>query len=282
MDALEHPYFKNHPFPAKPGDIPTFEESHELDRRKFRGQKAAPPPAPKGGTVGMGPNAGWGGEQTGSGNPGFGNGDSYGYRPSQNGSRYPHGDHRNPPPPPLGAPPPGSRRPAWQRDERRDDRPDTRPPPRREVDYDGGRSDRESYRSRSRDPNDRPRPIINHGHDALNYDGGRSDRGPPLPRARVGAPNIDTYIPSYGPDSTRPPREDIPRSRDDRPRRREDRDDRRHDRDRGHRDRDALDYDEHSRSGRTRSRSRSPVRERAVRERDPLDTRDRDRDVYRR
>ena len=56
MDAIKHPYFTQVPLPAKPGDLPRFEDSHELDRRKFRGQKAAPPPAPAGGTVGMGPN----------------------------------------------------------------------------------------------------------------------------------------------------------------------------------------------------------------------------------
>lgn len=59
IDALEHPYFKNMPLPAKPGEIPRFEDSHELDRRKFRGQRAALPPAPAGGTVGMGPNGEW-------------------------------------------------------------------------------------------------------------------------------------------------------------------------------------------------------------------------------
>ncbi|KAJ5033496.1 uncharacterized protein L3040_008611 [Drepanopeziza brunnea f. sp. 'multigermtubi'] len=53
IDALKHPYFRNVPLPAQPGDLPTFEDSHELDRRKFRSLKAAPPPAPKGGTVGM-------------------------------------------------------------------------------------------------------------------------------------------------------------------------------------------------------------------------------------
>ena len=56
MDAIKHPYFSNPPLPAQPGDLPHFEESHEFDRRKNRGQKAAPPPAPAGGTVGMGPN----------------------------------------------------------------------------------------------------------------------------------------------------------------------------------------------------------------------------------
>ncbi|KAL8945118.1 MAG: hypothetical protein Q9211_000330, partial [Gyalolechia sp. 1 TL-2023] len=59
IDALQHPYFDSHPLPARPGDIPRFEDSHELDRRKFRGQKAALPPAPAGGSVGMGANGDW-------------------------------------------------------------------------------------------------------------------------------------------------------------------------------------------------------------------------------
>ncbi|RYP73268.1 hypothetical protein DL771_003697 [Monosporascus sp. 5C6A] len=31
IDALEHPYFKEQPYPAKPENIPHFEDSHELD-----------------------------------------------------------------------------------------------------------------------------------------------------------------------------------------------------------------------------------------------------------
>ncbi|EEP79198.1 serine/threonine-protein kinase bur-1 [Uncinocarpus reesii 1704] len=58
FDALKHPYFLNPPHPARPGDLPQFEDSHELDRRKFRGQKAMPP-APAGGSVGMGANGEW-------------------------------------------------------------------------------------------------------------------------------------------------------------------------------------------------------------------------------
>ncbi|KPI41692.1 Serine/threonine-protein kinase bur1 [Cyphellophora attinorum] len=60
IDALEHPYFHTDPLPAKPGDLPTFEDSHELDRRKFRDQKNKPPPAPAGGSVGVGPHGEWG------------------------------------------------------------------------------------------------------------------------------------------------------------------------------------------------------------------------------
>ncbi|KAI9037384.1 putative CDK9 [Aspergillus affinis] len=59
IDALEHPYFFTPPLPARPGEIPHFEDSHELDRRRFRGQRAAMPPAPAGGSVGIGQNGGW-------------------------------------------------------------------------------------------------------------------------------------------------------------------------------------------------------------------------------
>ncbi|KAL4917903.1 kinase-like domain-containing protein [Aspergillus aurantiobrunneus] len=65
IDALKHPYFSTPPFPARPGDLPSFEDSHELDRRRFRGQRAIMPPAPAGGSVGMGRNGGW---STNSGN----------------------------------------------------------------------------------------------------------------------------------------------------------------------------------------------------------------------
>lgn len=66
IDALKHPYFSTPPLPARPGDLPSFEDSHELDRRRFRGQRAAMPPAPAGGSVGMGQSGG--GWSTNSGN----------------------------------------------------------------------------------------------------------------------------------------------------------------------------------------------------------------------
>ncbi|RDL35103.1 uncharacterized protein BP5553_07034 [Venustampulla echinocandica] len=236
IDALEHPYFKTPPLPAIAGDLPTFEDSHELDRRKFRSQKAAPPPAPKGGTVGMGPTGGWGEPSTNG--TGYSHGDGYGGYRHHNSGRYPpHGGHRNGVPPP---PPQDDRRPAW----RRDDRPDPRglpprPPP---VDYhDAGRGDRpDGYRSRSRE----------------------LDRGPPPPRSRGGVPNVDTYIPSYGADSGR---------RDDR-RRRDDRDDRRHV---GDRDRHSTRSRSRS-PARERDRDRIREREPIDRERDRDRVRDRD------
>ncbi|EGU82198.1 hypothetical protein FOXB_07258 [Fusarium oxysporum f. sp. conglutinans Fo5176] len=51
VDALQHPWFKMAPLPLEPHEIPVYEESHELDRRKFHDRKAALPPAPKGGTM---------------------------------------------------------------------------------------------------------------------------------------------------------------------------------------------------------------------------------------
>lgn len=47
VDALKHPYFTSPPLPARPGDLPQFEDSHELDRRQYR-QKPKPPAPPNG------------------------------------------------------------------------------------------------------------------------------------------------------------------------------------------------------------------------------------------
>ncbi|KAI0129967.1 Serine/threonine-protein kinase bur1 [Xylariales sp. AK1849] len=228
MDALEHPYFKNPPYPSRPEDIPTYEDSHELDRRKFHDRRAALPPAPKGGTVGVGAF---------EGPQGFGGGEGYGNGHRMNGGRHQnqHGGHRN-----------GghdNRRPAWgPRDREYDNRapqPDTRLPPR-------------------------PPPPENGWGGPIDYSESKDQPRPP-PRNRA-APrggndasraNVDTYIPTYqGGRDDRPPRDERP-PRDDR-RRRDDRDDRRHDRDRIDRVRD---YDDRARASRTRSRSRSPVRE---------------------
>lgn len=259
IDALNHPYFRHDPKPSKPEDIPQFEESHELDRKKFRDQRNAIPAAPKGGTVGMGPDNGY--DQ--NSNQGYQNGDNY--RGHHNGGeRRPPHHHSNgiPPPPPRD----DIRKPAWAR---RDDRP----------------------QNESRDPRHTlpPRPVTSVDRDFA-YEGQRSerdrDRDPrrPPPRAGVG-PNIDTYIPNYN-SGERPP----PRSRDGRPppreRERDPRDPRDDYRRRDDRDRDrALEYDERPRTTRTRSRSRSPVRERDHRERSRDWDRERDdrgRDGYRR
>ncbi|CAG8961843.1 hypothetical protein HYFRA_00014019 [Hymenoscyphus fraxineus] len=235
IDALEHPYFKARPLPAKAGDIPMFESSHELDRRKNKGQKAGPPPAPKGGTVGMGPNGGWG-EAGPNGNQNYSHNDGYGRH--HNGSRYPpppHGGYgRNGVPPPP--PPDGERRPAW----RRDDRPDPRglpprPPPPGDY-HDNMRADGR-YRSASREV----------------------DR-PPLPRSRAGGgPNVDTYIPSYGGGEGG--------RRDDR-RRRDDRDERRLHVDRDYDDRSRSGRTRSRSRSPVRERDRERVRDREDRDRE--------------
>src|SRR5690349_13033378 len=41
VDALQHSWFKMAPLPLEPHEIPVYEESHELDRRKFHDRKAA-------------------------------------------------------------------------------------------------------------------------------------------------------------------------------------------------------------------------------------------------
>ncbi|PNY27383.1 Serine/threonine-protein kinase [Tolypocladium capitatum] len=110
IDAMEHPYFKMAPLPMEPHEIPTYEESHELDRRKFHDRKAALPPAPKGGTVGIGPDAN-------GATAGFNSSDGYGTRNGVNGGRYRGPDER---------------RPAWQRDRG----PTSRPPQDRPVNRD--------------------------------------------------------------------------------------------------------------------------------------------------
>lgn len=97
-----------------PEDIPTYEDSHELDRRKFHDRRAALPPAPKGGTVGVGPDVN-------GATAGFNSGDGYG-RNGVNGSRY-----RD------------ERRPAWQRDRG----PHARPPAQ---DRPGNRGDDSEFR----------------------------------------------------------------------------------------------------------------------------------------
>lgn len=232
VDALEHAYFKSSPYPAKPEDIPFYEDSHELDRRKFQAQKAALPPAPRGGTVGVGPYEGPQGYASGDG---YGNARMNGRHPNHHGSRNDgrndgrNGGHND-------------RRPAWNR-EREHPLPDTRLPPRPPP-PENGYDDFPEYRDR-----DRPPP--------------RNRGGPPGGAGAGGSSsNMDTYIPTYNPghggySRDRPPREDRP-LRDDR-RRRDDRDDWRHDRDRTDRVRD---YDDRSRASRTRSRSRSPIRDR--------------------
>lgn len=179
MDALDHPYFKTPPLPAKPGDIPRFEDSHELDRRKFRGQKAALPPAPAGYDVGMGANGDWN-QNVGAGpnhnipRPRGANANAhppgqpypprrhaYDHRPP-----HPQQDYRQPGPP--GVPP--SHRPAWARE---GNGLPPRPPPSN-VGWAGQGNAGEAL------------PELNRGRPP--------NRAPP-PRGPFS--QVDTYIPSY-------------------------------------------------------------------------------------
>ncbi|KAF1346742.1 kinase-like domain-containing protein [Delphinella strobiligena] len=142
IDALQHPYFKTDPLPSRPEHLPRFEESHELDRRKHHERRAALPPAPAGGTVGMGPDEGW----TGPGNSnGYANSYDRGRPPRDrgptNGMPSRHHDARPHQPANDGH---SSRRPAWQRGP---DSHASRPPS-----YANGRASRElDYRDRDRD-----------------------------------------------------------------------------------------------------------------------------------
>lgn len=180
MDALHHPYFTNTPLPAHPSEIPHFEDSHELDRRKFRGQKAALPPAPAGYDVGMGPNGDWGhgGGQIynnnlqrsrGANNTFQNNQQPYLTRRNQYENRVhnPPQENRH-----LAMPiPPGSHRPTWARDA--NGLPPRPPPSNSGWGGTGGWVGEVA-------------PDINRG------------RPPPRPAPlRAGVGQSDTYIPSY-------------------------------------------------------------------------------------
>ena len=190
IDALEHPYFKTPPLPLKPHQIPQFEESHELDRRKFRAEQAALPPAPAGGTVGMGPNVGeWG--STGQANRRPPGPSSHGHGPPRNGQegRIPHGQR------PHGQQP--ERWPAWQQREPREPRDLGLPPrPQNDASWSGWGG-----------PTSEPSRAPRHPHPR----GGAG--GPP--------PSVDTYIPNYSNGDGRsryegPPRHDRGRNGPDR------------------------------------------------------------------
>ncbi|THW53238.1 Pkinase-domain-containing protein [Aureobasidium pullulans] len=178
-DALKHPYFHSQPLPSRPEDLPRFEESHELDRRKHHEKRAAMPPAPAGGTVGMGPDEAWG----------AGGGRNYGPPNGYTGyDRRGPRDQRVPPPPPRAydscAPshdtPPLARRPAWQNG------PDSRRPPLPPPPHMNGSSHLPPPPPNGHLPPRPPPPAA---------DGRLAPRAPP-PNPR-GGPNVDTYIPSY-------------------------------------------------------------------------------------
>jgi len=274
IDALQHPYFSVKPMPAKPEEIPKFEESHELDaRRRGHEKQRLLPPAPAGGTVGMGPD-----EWNGSGPPpgayrnGYGYDDraprGYGRDRGPPGVPPPRGyDDRRGRPPPMDAGPPGGRVPAWKQDR------DARGPPQ----------PMNGHALPPRPVDLPPRPDY-------------ASRGPPPPPpARGGGAGIDTYIPSYSsadPGGRQYPgggrrgsREnayrdpDAPRYRD------ADAPPRDRDRDRGYRDQDAPYRDRGGHNDQRRTRSRSPIdRDRGQRESDARRERlqNRERDLYRR
>ncbi|MCJ1373550.1 serine/threonine protein kinase, CMGC, CDC2/CDK sub [Loxospora ochrophaea] len=234
IDALEHPYFKNSPLPARPGDIPQFEDSHELDRRKFRDQRAAPPPAPAGGTVGMGSRGEWANgpapsNQYGPRRPPVGGG-------SFNNGMPPDGHHRGSH---------TSRIPSVQ-PHYQGSRPSGYPP------------DRQPAWARSSGLPPRP-PPINPGWAGQGWAGDTGPdphrpRGPPRngPPSHAGSRG-DSYVPSYGDGA------DGSRAREDGPRREE----------RNERGRygDRRDYEARD-IGRRRSRSPDKHREKDYRERD--------------
>jgi serine/threonine-protein kinase BUR1 len=293
IDALKHPYFHQSPYPARPEDLPSFEDSHELDRRKFRDQKSKRPPAPAGGSVGIGPQGEWG---IGGRPPPY---DGRGPPPHGPGPRVPGGrlQHPNGHNRGYNRPPPYGQNGGYP------DRPDHRgpnpyPPHRDGPPYDQGhRPHPDDFSSRRppmehnlppRPPQPETDPYRYGPPDMPPYrDDGRGE--PPPPRSRVppatasGAPppggQRDTYIPSY---SSADPNAPVPKSRG------------RHDRP-GYREGPAdysepLRYDDPVREapdrGRERDRrprSRSPNRdwERRDRDRDPdreRHYRDRDRD----
>ncbi|KAI9750471.1 MAG: hypothetical protein M4579_006461 [Chaenotheca gracillima] len=230
IDALNHPYFRNEPLPAKPGELPQFESSHELDRRKFRGQKATLPPAPAGGTVGTGPNGEWGPNPGTRGAGGWANPQDRHSQDRQGGAwNRPPGvprpqrpyDGRGPPPPTQGY------------------RPAPGPP------FPPGAGALPSHRS-GPPPDNRlpPRPVNPAWAGEASNDGAR-DRGPP----RAGGPRIDSYVPAY-----RDPAGE-PRGRDAGPRR----DDRY---DRGRANGDRRDERRRSRSPISKDRERERARER--------------------
>ena len=313
IDALQHPYFHMRPLPARPEDLPRYEDSHELDsRRRGNERQRALPPAPAGGTVGMGPD-----EWTGSGPPGvYGNGNGNGNANGNgNGNGYGYGDRGQPrgygrdrgPP---GVPPPRGY----------DDRNRGRPP------IDAGPPGRVPAWRQDRDGRGLPPPPATNGHHLPPRPGDMVQRpemptrGPMAPArggagggagggGGAGASNVDTYIPSYSSanpadrppsrpehdargrrgsyesayrDSDAPPPRERYRDPDAAPASRE----------RGpYRDPDMPYHDrnrERERGGyggeQRRTRSRSPDRERGQRESDARRERlqNRERDLYRR
>ena len=177
VDALQHEYFKTPPLPARPEDLPRYEDSHELDSRRRGNQEKqrALPPAPAGGTVGMGPDE-WNGAGPMDGH--YQNGYGYVRERGSHVAPPPRGYEDRRPPPPL--PDGGRRQPAY-----RQDRP-PRPPP----------VNGHPLPPRPDLPARGPPPPANRG-----------PRG-----GGVGGAAVDTYIPPYQEDRAAP-RDGYDRSR---------------------------------------------------------------------
>lgn len=209
-DALRHPYFITAPLPALPADLPQYNESHELDRRRFRDMKNEPqgqlPPAPAGGSVGNDSANGW-----------YNSGPSFHDRRGQRDNRdfdrqrdrYPN-DRRLPPY--ERAPRDG------YRDHNRDrDRPAANGPP---PSYDSSRREPRYQHSGDRDrprpawareprPDNSlpprpeglpPRPPVNDGG-RIPQNGGNGPRRSGGAGGGGGGGGRDTYIPSYSRDA---------------------------------------------------------------------------------
>ncbi|TGZ85297.1 Pkinase-domain-containing protein [Ascodesmis nigricans] len=237
-DATQHEYFRVDPLPLKPGEVPKFNDSHELDGKKNRNHRGALPPAPAGGAVGA-PNATsrdpWQQRRPEQWNASGGGGNR---RPPAGEPRIPQGASN-----PAAAGTHRDHRPAWSKPQHQQQSLSQPPqPPPGEYPT--------SLPPRPPPPAGDTRRGNSERHDRERHHRGGS--GPPRD-ARAQA-DVDTYFPSYGGPTRGWER--------DRERRREgSRDARNHDRDR---DRD-----------RERDRDRDRDRDR---ERDRSERGDRDRD----
>lgn len=179
IDALKHEYFRVDPKPLKPGEVPKFNDSHELDGKKNRNaQHRGPPPAPVGGAVGGQGGGEWGAPRAGE--PWTANGG--GSRRPPGGDNWGNGS---------GPPPPGRR--PYDRAPAHD----VRVPPSHR---DGPGGHRPPWAQKASDA-----PIRDAGLPPRPPGPMDRDRSKP-PRPRLsGGPDVDTYIPSYNSSDRGPP-----------------------------------------------------------------------------
>ncbi|KAF7526171.1 hypothetical protein PCG10_004402 [Penicillium crustosum] len=163
MDALKHPYFTTPPLPARPGEIPQFADSHELDRKKFRSQRVPMPPVPPAASDTS--NGGW--PTSGSRGPDSRHsrvpGGARGGRSNAPGTHGGHGHHAAHGNPQRRGPFPSTQR---------DTGLPPRPPIPNNAPWDGSQSNRTDGR-----------------------DDRRNQFGQGRPAARSG--NLDSYVPNY-------------------------------------------------------------------------------------